>query len=40
MPKIAEKPQKWFVNFSKIVGFAVIAIGVLLLVLTLTAYFG
>lgn len=38
--KIADKPQKWFVNFSKLVGFTAIAIGVLLLVLTLTAYFG
>ncbi|HWG22222.1 MAG TPA: hypothetical protein VG225_16985 [Terracidiphilus sp.] len=38
--KLAEKPQKWFVNFSKIAGFTAIAIGLLLLVLTLTAYFG
>jgi cytochrome b subunit of formate dehydrogenase len=38
--KLAAKPQRWFINFSRIVGFTAIAIGVILLVLTLTAYFG
>jgi len=38
--RLGERPQKWYVNFSQIVGFAAIAFGVLLLVLTLTAYFG
>jgi hypothetical protein len=38
--KLGEKPQKWYINFSRIVGFTAIAIGVILLVLTLTAYFG
>src|SRR5246127_3546869 len=38
--RLGEKPQRWYVNFSRIVGFAAIAFGVLLLVLTLTAYFG
>lgn len=38
--RLGEKPQKWFVNFSKVVGFTAITIGVVLLILTLTAYFG
>jgi cytochrome b subunit of formate dehydrogenase len=38
--KLGVKPQSWFVNFSKIVGFTAITIGVVLLILTLTAYFG
>jgi cytochrome b subunit of formate dehydrogenase len=38
--RLAEKPQKWFVNFSKIVGFLAISVGLILLILTLTAYFG
>jgi cytochrome b subunit of formate dehydrogenase len=38
--RLGEKPQTWFVNFSKIVGFTAITIGVVLLILTLTAYFG
>ena len=38
--KVGEKPQRWFVNFSRIVGFTAIAFGLMLLVLTLTAYFG
>lgn len=38
--RLAEKPQRWFVNFSRIVGFMAISVGVLLLILTLTAYFG
>src|SRR5215472_8439187 len=33
-----EAPAKWFVNFSRVVGFTAIFIGVTLLVLTLTAY--
>jgi cytochrome b subunit of formate dehydrogenase len=38
--RLAEKPQKWFVNFSRIVGFLAISVGLILLILTLTAYFG
>jgi cytochrome b subunit of formate dehydrogenase len=38
--KVAQKPQPWFVNFSRMVGYSAIAFGLLLLVLTLTAYFG
>jgi cytochrome b subunit of formate dehydrogenase len=38
--KLGQKPQTWFVNFSKIIGFTAITIGVVLLILTLTAYFG
>ncbi len=38
--KLGEKPQKWFVNFSRIVGFLAISVGIILLILTLTAYFG
>jgi cytochrome b subunit of formate dehydrogenase len=38
--KLGAKPQTWFVNFSKIIGFTAISIGVVLLILTLTAYFG
>jgi len=37
--RIGEAPQTWQVNFSKIIGFTAIFIGLLLLVLTLTAYF-
>jgi len=38
--RLGEKPQRWFVNFSRIVGFIAISVGILLLILTLTAYFG
>jgi cytochrome b subunit of formate dehydrogenase len=38
--KLGEKPQAWYVRFSRVVGFTAIAIGVVLLILTLTAYFG
>jgi cytochrome b subunit of formate dehydrogenase len=38
--RLAEKPQKWFVNFSRIVGFLAISVGLILLILTLSAYFG
>jgi len=38
--RLAPAPGSWQVNFSKIVGFTAIAIGLILLVLTLTAYFG
>jgi cytochrome b subunit of formate dehydrogenase len=38
--KLGEKPQSWYVRFSKVVGFTAITIGVVLLILTLTAYFG
>jgi cytochrome b subunit of formate dehydrogenase len=37
--KIGEAPGQWQINFSKVVGFTAIAIGLILLVLTLTAYF-
>jgi len=37
--RIGNAPATWYVNFSRIVGYAAIAIGILLLVLTLTAYF-
>jgi cytochrome b subunit of formate dehydrogenase len=38
--RLAEKPQKWFVNFARIAGTIAISVGVILLILTLTAYFG
>jgi cytochrome b subunit of formate dehydrogenase len=38
--RIAEAEPVWLLNFSKVVGFTAIFIGLLLLVLTLTAYFG
>lgn len=37
--RIGEAPQTWQVNFSKVIGFTAILIGLVLLVLTLTAYF-
>jgi cytochrome b subunit of formate dehydrogenase len=37
--RIAEAPGIWQINFSKIVGYTAIAIGLVLLVLTLSAYF-
>jgi len=37
--KLGEKPQTWYVNFAKVIGFTAITIGVVLLILTLTAYF-
>lgn len=37
--RIAEAPAVWFTNFSRVVGFTAILIGLLLLVLTLSAYF-
>jgi cytochrome b subunit of formate dehydrogenase len=38
--RLATKPPLWLLNFSKAVGYTAIFIGLLLLVLTLTAYFG
>ncbi len=38
--RLAHAPGNWEINFSKVVGFTAIAIGLTLLVLTLTAYFG
>jgi cytochrome b subunit of formate dehydrogenase len=38
--RIAEAAPVWLLNFSKVVGFTAIFIGLLLLVLTLSAYFG
>ena len=37
--RIAEAPATWQLNFSKVIGFTAIAIGLVLLVLTLSAYF-
>jgi hypothetical protein len=37
--RLAEPPGIWQVNFSKVVGFTAIAIGLVLLALTLSAYF-
>ncbi|HVC89035.1 MAG TPA: cytochrome b/b6 domain-containing protein [Acidobacteriaceae bacterium] len=37
--KLADKPVYWWVNFAKVVGFTAILIGLVLLVLTLIAYF-
>jgi len=37
--RLGEKPNIWQVNFSKVVGFTAISIGLILLVLTLSAYF-
>jgi cytochrome b subunit of formate dehydrogenase len=37
--KLAEAPQTWQINFSKVIGFTAIFIGLLLLVLTLSVYF-
>ena len=37
--RIAEAPGTWQINFSKIVGYTAIVIGLTLLVLTLSAYF-
>jgi cytochrome b subunit of formate dehydrogenase len=39
-PRVAEAPATWFLRFSKVVGFTAILIGLVLLVLTLSAYFG
>jgi len=38
--RIGEKPATWLVNFGRLVGTIAIVIGLVLLVLTLTAYFG
>ncbi len=38
--RLAVKPPVWLLNFSKAVGYTAIFIGLLLLVLTLSAYFG
>jgi cytochrome b subunit of formate dehydrogenase len=37
--RISEKPAIWLVNFSRVAGFTAILIGLVLLVLTLSAYF-
>jgi hypothetical protein len=37
--RLGEAPQTWLLNFSRVVGTIAIAIGLTLLVLTLTAYF-
>jgi cytochrome b subunit of formate dehydrogenase len=38
--RVGEKPATWLVNFSRVVGTVAITIGLVLLILTLTAYFG
>jgi hypothetical protein len=38
--KVADAPVYWWVNFARVVGFTAILIGLVLLVLTLIAYFG
>ncbi len=38
--RLGEKPATWLVNFGRLVGTTAIVIGLVLLVLTLTAYFG
>ncbi|HUX44853.1 MAG TPA: hypothetical protein VMV57_08895 [Terracidiphilus sp.] len=37
--RLGEAPATWFVTFARVVGFAAIFFGTLLLILTLTAYF-
>lgn len=37
--RVSEGPQKWQLNFARVIGFTAVGIGLLLLVLTLTAYF-
>ena len=37
--RLGEAPRTWLINFSRVVGTIAIVIGLLLLVLTLTAYF-
>jgi len=37
--RIADAPATWLINFSRVVGFTAILIGLVLLVLTLSAYF-
>ena len=37
--RLGDAPQTWLINFSRVVGTIAIAIGLTLLVLTLTAYF-
>jgi hypothetical protein len=37
--RLGEKPQMWQVNFSRVIGTIAISIGLILLVLTLSAYF-
>jgi cytochrome b subunit of formate dehydrogenase len=37
--RIAQKPAEWLVNFSKVAGFTAVLIGLVLLVLTLSAFF-
>ena len=36
--RVAEAPGIWQINFSKVAGFTAIVIGLMLLVLTLSAY--
>jgi cytochrome b subunit of formate dehydrogenase len=37
--RLSQKPPVWLVNFTRVVGFTAISIGLILLVLTLSAYF-
>ncbi len=38
--RLAEAPGTFQINFSRVIGYAAISIGLILLILTLTAYFG
>lgn len=38
--RVGRKPESWQLNFTRVIGFSAIAIGILLLILTLSAYFG
>jgi hypothetical protein len=37
--RLGPAPQKWWINFARIIGFSAIFVGLLLLVLTLIAFF-
>jgi hypothetical protein len=37
--KLTTKPPTWLLNFSKVVGFTAVFIGLVLLVLAVSAYF-
>lgn len=38
--RLGQKPEAWQLNFARVIGFAAISIGIILLALTLSAYFG
>jgi hypothetical protein len=37
--RLGPAPATWWINFARVIGFTAIAIGLTLLVLTLSAYF-